>query len=468
MIELKPYIHHGKELEEAVIGICMLEKLAFGRIYGTLKPEMFYVTGHQVVFKALTEMYEASAPIDLLTVQEWLVNRSGVENINGDEIGYYLTKLTHTVVSSAHLEYHSHLIRQMWERREVLRIKYSDIGDERDPHRMMDQMNEQIRNLLSGEVKRDWYRMDEIMYDLMIHQSEMHKGNKSFITTGFSPVDRMNGGYAGGQMIVIGARPSVGKSAFMGQMALQMARAGKKVGVISLEMNNVEIAARLAAIETQIDFSTIYRDIMKDEALHKRFYDQISKSTIHLPIYLSDKTKVNVNEIRAKAAKLKASIGCDIIMVDYLQLIDTAVENRNYNREQEVARMSRGLKLMAMEIDIPVIVLAQLNRQSTSRTGDKRYPQLSDLRESGAIEQDADVVMFVHRDWMAGYTQDEQGNSTENNADLICQKWRNGRTFHLELGFDGAKMRFYDKETGPGNWKPVSNFYEKEKDDSPF
>lgn len=468
MIEFKKYIHHGQDLEEAVLGACLLEKLAFGRTYGLVDADSFYFESHKEVYSVLKEMYDNHLPIDVLTVTEFLVARRGVENFHGYNVDYFITNLTRSVVSTAHLEYHCLLIKEMWRRREIMKLRLSMPEDRGfDTRGNIDKLNEEIRKIVGSEIKRDWYDMSELMYDLMIHQSDMAKGNKEFLTTGFKYIDEKNGGFYNGQMIVIGARPSVGKSALMGQMALSMAKKGKKVGIISLEMNNNEIAARLASIETEIDFWKVYRTIAHDEELHKRFYDKISKDTIHLPIYLSDKTKVNVNEIRAKAIKLKATKGCDCIMVDYLQLIDGAHENKNYNREQEVAKMSRGLKLMANELEIPVIVLCQLNRAVTARSYKDRFPKLSDLRESGAIEQDADVVMFLHRDFISGWQNDDQGNSTEFNADLLGPKWRNGATFHLELDFDPPKMKFSERKT-TGNFVPVKDYTESNKDETPF
>jgi replicative DNA helicase len=463
MIEFKPYVHHGKELEQAVLGICLLEKLAFGRIYGLLESDHFYTKGHQQVFSIYKEMYDNSLPIDLFTVAEYLTNK-GIDKINGEDLHPYLTRLTNYVVSSAHVEYHCHLIKKMWQRRKIYEIKYSQIESDFDVRKNLSDINSQINKILGNEIRQDWYDMTELMYNLMVHQSEMASGKRTFITTGFKKADDLNGGFYNGQMIVIGARPSVGKSALMGQMALEMARTGKKVGIISLEMNNNEIAARLSSIETGIDFSTIFRTIANDEKLHKQFYEKISSDTINLPIYLSDKTKVNVSEIRAKAMKLKASKGCDCIMIDYLQLIDGTTDNKNYNREQEVAKMSRGLKLMAQELDIPVIVLCQLNRNSTARSYKDRFPKLSDLRESGAIEQDADVVMFIHRDYMSGWQVDESNNSTEFIADLLAPKWRNGATFHLQLDFDPPKMKFSEQKN---QFIPI-NIETKYNDQNPF
>lgn len=445
MIEFKKYVHYGQDLEEAVLGICMLEKLAFGRTYGLIDADCFYFDSHRQVYEVLKEMYDQSLPIDILTVCEYLIARKGVEHLQNHNVDYFVTRLTNTVVSSSHLEYHCHLLKEMWRRREIVKIRAIAPEDEFNTRANIDSLNENIKRVIGSEIRKDWYDMSEVMYNLMVHQSDMVKGKKEFLTTGFRKIDQINGGFYNGQMVVVGARPSVGKSALMGQMAISIAKKGKKVGIISLEMNNTEIAARLASLETDIEFGRIYRDIANDEQLHRRFYEKISKDTINLPIFLSDKTKVNVNEIRAKAIKLKASMGCDCIMVDYLQLIDGSVDNKNYNREQEVAKMSRGLKLMAQELDIPIIILCQLNRSVTARSYKDRLPKLSDLRESGAIEQDADVVMFLHRDYMSGWQTDEDQNSTEFQADLVGAKWRNGSTFHLPLDFDPPKMKFSEK-----------------------
>lgn len=447
MIEFKPYIHHGQDLEEAILGACLIEKLAFGRTYGLIDADSFYFDAHKEVYSAMKEMYDNSIPIDIFTVAEFLVARRGFENFYNVNVPYFVCRLTNSVVSSAHMEYHCHLIKEMWKRREIVKIRASYPEDNGFDTRLnIERLNDEISKIVGSSEKKDWYTMDELMFDLIKHQYDMAKGKKEFLTTGFRKIDELNGGFYPGQMIVIGARPSVGKSALMGQMAISMAKKGKKVGIISLEMSNNEIAARLASIETDIDFWKVFRTIAHDEALHRLFYDKISKDTINLPIFLSDKTKVNVPEIKAKATKLKALKGCDCIMVDYLQLIDGAMD-RNYNREQEVAKMSRGLKMMAQELNVPVIVLCQLNRAVTARGYKDRLPKLSDLRESGAIEQDADAVMFLHRDYMSGWLVDDQDQSTEFTADLLGAKWRNGSTFHMQLDFDPPKMKFSERRS---------------------
>jgi replicative DNA helicase len=453
MIELKPYLHYSEDLERAVLGICLLENMAFGRIYGLVHAEHIYYDSHQKIFNVMAKMYEANLPIDLFTLSEWLIAREKITEINGESVPYFLTKITASVVSSANLEYHAFLIREMWRRREFIKIKFEPISDGADASKDLHEINAKLNKITDTGLKKDWYDMNELMFALIQHQYDVRDNKKTFLPTGFSKVDKENGGFYEGQMIVIGARPGAGKSALMGSMALSMAHKGKKVGIISLEMNNIEIAARLAAIETDTDFHKVFRTLIYDQEQHQTFYDKVSRQTVNLPIYLSDKTKVNVNEIKAKAMKLKHTKGCDCIFIDYLQLIDTAEGNKNYNREQEVAKMSRGLKLMAHELKIPVIVLCQLNRQVTARGYKDRLPKLSDLRESGAIEQDADAVMFIHRDWPAGFLADEQGNSTEFSADLIGAKWRNGSTFHIDMEFHPTKMLF--KEKSGSNFRQI-------------
>jgi replicative DNA helicase len=441
-------IHYSKEIESAVLGICIMEKLAFGRTFGMIDEKVFYYDDNKSVYHTLREMYDSSIPIDSLTVWQKMVNDGS--KLLAKNIPWYLSQLTMQVVSSAHLEYHCFLLKKFWQRRELETITRSGIEVGGDERRQAAGITERINEILGGELKQDWYSMDQLMFDLILHQEDMKSGKKEFISTGFKGIDKLNGGFSPGQMVVIGARPSVGKSALMGKMATSISKKGKVVGIISLEMVNNEIAARIASIETDTSFSVVYRNLFQDESENRSFYDKISKHTVHLPIFISDKTKVDISEIRAKAIKLKHAHGLDILMIDYLQLIESTGLNKNYNREQEVAKLSRGLKLLAMDLQIPVVVLCQLNRAVVHRKGKDRYPQASDLRESGSIEQDADVILMLHRDWMVGIPEfpegdQRQGDSTEFSADLICVKWRSGATFHLELDFNPQLMKFTEQ-----------------------
>lgn len=462
-------IHYAKNLEHAVLGICILEPDAFGRIYGSLEEKHFYLEDGKKTFAVLHEMFTNSIPIDLLTVSQKMVqdntplywrSKYGTQNQYQDVLSF-LMNLTHSVVSSVHLEYWAYLIKEFWKKRELDTITRSGIDVTTNISKQGYEINEKINEILSGEVRQDWHSYEEIMFTLLKHQEEIKAGGKELVTTGFKAVDRLNGGFSEGQLVVIGARPSVGKSALVNKIAFAVARKNKSVGVISMEMNNTEIAARMASLETDTSFGVVYRNLFRDEDDHRIFYNRIAQS-VNLPIYVSDKTKVDVNEIRSKAIKLKHRHGLSLLIVDYLQLIDSTT-NKNYNREQEVARISRGLKLIAMELNIPVVVLCQLNRAVTKRDYKNRLPQLSDLRESGAIEQDADVVIMLHRDSMSGFEVDEQGNSTERNADLVCLKWRNGAPFHLELDFDPPLMKFTERGS---NLIPIT--IQKDDEDAPF
>jgi replicative DNA helicase len=311
--------------------------------------------------------------------------------------------------------------------------------------------------------------MADLMIELFKHREKMQTQGPGMLT-GLKRLDKTNGGFMNGDMIVLGARPSVGKSAFLGLLAMNMARNSKNVGIISLEMSNAKIAGRLAALDTGVDFATLYRGLAIDEKQQEALYYQLANQTSQMPIYVSDKTQVSIPEIKAKAQKLKHKHGCDILFIDYLQLVDsTGAGNKNSNRENEVRMMSRGCKLMAKELDIPVVVLAQLNREVTARQGADRYPKLSDLRESGSIEQDADVVAFLHRDWMAGLQIKEDGSSTEREADLIIRKWRDGEpNLMIPLDFDPPRMKFSERSVLPRiSGHQQTNYYEKD-DDAPF
>jgi replicative DNA helicase len=313
-----------------------------------------------------------------------------------------------------------------------------------NPQAELKRLHDQLHLLAESSSGDGWKDMTELMVNLYKHQDEMTKTDGKGLQTKFPLLDELNGGFFPGQMVIIGARPSIGKSAFAGQIARNVATQGHKVGIISLEMNNNEIAARLAALDTSIEFRNIYRNLFRDEAQKEYFYNRVNSGTSKLPIFITDKTGVSINDIRAGAAALKSRFGLELLMIDYLQLISTD-GNKNKNRENEISEISRGCKILAKEMQIPVFMLCQLNREMTKRKGANRYPELSDLRESGSLEQDADAVMFLHRDWPMGIEKDEQGNSTEFEADLLIRKWRNGKLGHIAMEFSGPMMMFKER-----------------------
>jgi replicative DNA helicase len=443
-------VHYSPDIEAAVLGICMMEKTAFGRTHGLITHENLYYDGNAMVFRVILDLYHAGLPIDLLTVCDRIRNVNKVNEIGGCNVAYYLVRLTHAVVSAAHLEFHCMILKRMWMERRVMILTSGGVTLQGDVNSQLIQLQTAIRDINAGDHQSEWSDMSELSMELIKHQEKVQANPDAFVKTGIDELDSKNGGFFPGNLVVIGARPGAGKSAFMGQLALNMAKAGKKVGILSMEMSNTEIAGRLAALDCDINFQNIYRNLFQDERDRQKFHDRLGRVTSELPIFVSDQTRVNMIDIRAKADRLKAKKGLDILFIDYLQLI-SAEQGKNKTRENIISEISRGCKIMAKELAIPAVILCQLNRDSTKRTGDARYPQLSDLRESGAIEQDADIVGFIHRDWVLGISEDANG-STENRADLIWRKWRNAEpNLHIPLEFDGPKMAFRFSKSS--NWK---------------
>lgn len=458
-------IHYNVDFEQSVLGLCLYEQSAFGRAYGLVSEENFYMEGHRTVFRYLHEMYIAGLPMNLRTVKDYLMSVKGLREIQGSNVPYFLTTLTDHICSSAHLEYECHRIQSLWMEREIELLTHAGTkGLSGDARKKIAELQIKLAEINRTATTSDWLDMSELMVKLYQHQDEMRRTGGVGNLSGFRAIDEVNGGFQTGDVVVIGARPSVGKSALAGQLALNLGRNGKKVGIIALEMSNVQTAARIAAIDTDTDFATIYRGLYEDEHQARKIYNRIGNTTSRLPIFITDKTNVNISDIRAKAEKLKAREGLDVVIIDYLQLVESSLPG-NKNREQEVAAISRGSKIMAKEMGISCMVLCQLNRESIKRKGAERFPQLSDLRESGAIEQDADVVMFLHSDWMMGITQDEGGYSTEHLRQLVVRKWRNGRAnFSIDLDFEPTKMKFTERRAEAHYFQPTTNTQQTEED----
>lgn len=458
--DFKEFIHFDKQMECAVLGSLLLEKFTYERVMGVLNTECFYLDANKQVYDAIKKMWDNQYPIDLLTLAQYMVRTLGIETLNGDNVGYYLTRLTNNVVSTAHLEYHSFLLRQLYAEREMVRIKYGSMGDG-DIISRSKKMQDELLKLSQFKVTNDWKDMFDGVIELHKHMDNVKDKDLIGVPTGFSKVDFITGGLCGSQLIVIAARPSVGKSALLNSMVLSAAQNNFKVGIISLEMPTLQMTARMGSVMSEVEFYKIFRNRMYDDTERDIVFKGLQKLA-QLPIKITDKTGVSISDIRAKVAQLAHKKELDILFIDYLQLVDGESGNRNYNREQEVAKMSRGLKIIAMEYNIPVIVLAQLNRES-EKEKDKK-PKLHHLRESGAIEQDADIVMFLHRDYKVGITTNENGGSTENEADLILAKTRNGETPEIKIGFLPSQMKFFDLDKIQP--LPVSTDYRKPYSDN--
>jgi len=448
-------INYSKELEKTVLGAAMIEKDAFGRVYKIIDSDVFYYEGHGTMFQTLKNMWGNNEPIDMISVYLKMM-KNGVVEIQGYNTPWYIVEVTKDVCSSASLEYHAAILKNMYIEREMHKITLSGIGDE-DGINAITTMSTKLNKLREKVVLDDFRGIDEVMVNLYTHMDQVKHKELTGITTGFKTLDRITGGLQPGGMYIIGARPSVGKSAFMGKMVFNAAKEGFNIGVVSLEMTDNQIAARISSLATDIEYWRIYRNRMMDEEQANYFYKKTHEVS-ELPIMISDKTGVDIAEIKAKIARLRRKSKIDILFIDYLQLLDTDDKDRNSNREQQVSKISRGLKLLAKDYSLPIVVLAQLNRVS-EQSGDKK-PKLHNLRESGSLEQDADGVIFLHRDWMSGIKEDEHNNSTEGQADIIIAKWRDGEVTEYKIGFDGNKMKFFEFDIFPpnnpqANWTPI-------------
>jgi replicative DNA helicase len=433
------------DMEEAVIGAIMLEKEAVITILDILKSESFYKEAHQKIFRAISDLSFKEFPVDLYTVTEELRATNELESVGGP---VYLTQLTSKVVSAANVEYHARIVAQKYIQRELIRvsteIQTRSFDDSYDITDLLDYSEDAIFQIAEGNIKREVAPINEVIKEAI---SEIEKAGKREdalvgIPSGFTKLDRLTSGWQKSELIIIAARPSMGKTALALTMARNMAiDHGKKVAIFSCEMASVQLVNRLIIAETDIPSEKIKNGRLNEEEWKQ--LDSRIKKLVNAPIFIDDTPAITITELRAKCRRLMAQHKLDLVIIDYLQLM-TGPENSG-SREQEVSNISRSLKSIAKELDVPVIALSQLNRSAELRGGLKR-PQLSDLRESGAIEQDADMVVFIHRQDKFGILTFEDGSSTRGIAEIILAKNRNGPVDDIRLRFREEKATFVDLE----------------------
>jgi replicative DNA helicase len=431
------------EIEEAVLGAMLLEKDAFISVSEFLKAEAFYKEAHQRIFEAITGLFTREQPVDMLTVTEELRRMGKLEEAGG---AFYITQLTGRVASAAHIEYHARIIYQKYLQRELIRISglmttkaYDESEDVND---LLEEAENSLFMLSQGTMKRDAVQINPVIEEAieLIQKAGKRTDGLSGVPSGFDELDRITSGWQSSDMIVIAARPAMGKTAFVLSMARNMAvKYNQGVAFFSLEMANVQLVNRLIVAETELP-----ADKIKNGNLAPFEWEQLDhkiQSLIDAPLFIDDTAGLSVFELRAKCRRLKKQHDIKIVIIDYLQLM-SASGMRPGNRQEEVSMISRSLKGLAKELNIPIIALSQLNRGVESRTGEGKRPQLSDLRESGAIEQDADMVLFIHRPEYYHITEDEQGNSLIGLAEIIIAKHRNGATGDVRLRFRPEAIRF--------------------------
>jgi len=457
----------ARELEEAVLGAIMLEKTAFDTVVEILKPECFYVESHQRIYLAMQSLAQKSQPIDMLTVVEELRFREELEMTGGP---YYVTRLTNAVVSAANIEAHARIILQKFIQRELIRISGEIITDSyedsTDVFDLLDDAESKLFEITNNHLRKNFDTIDQVLVKTIQRIEDLrHKDDDiSGVPSGFASLDRITYGWQPTDLIILAARPSVGKTAFALNLARHAALHPTKpvpIAFFSLEMSASQLVQRILSAESEIWLEKISRGKLEEHEM-KQLYAKGIQRLAQAPIFIDDSAALNIFELRAKCRRLKNKHNVGLILIDYLQLMSGTGDNRNGNREQEISKISRDLKGLAKELQVPIIALSQLSREVEKRKEGNKMPQLSDLRESGAIEQDADMVMFLYRPEYYDINANEFGESNKGETHVRIAKHRNGSLETIKLRALLHIQKFVD-EQGPdftglppgGNWKPV-------------
>nr|MBD3623198.1 replicative DNA helicase [Sunxiuqinia sp.] len=434
------------DVEEAVLGALMLERDAYVTVADIIDTPSFYKDEHQKIFDAIKYLSTHEKPVDLLMVTQQLKDLAQLDAVGGP---LYITQLTSRVASAAHIEFHARIIAQKYIQRELIRvsseIQTSAYDDNMDVDDLIDFSETALFKVAEGNIKKETLPIKPLLKEAarLIEEASKREDGLSGVPSGFTALDRITSGWQKTDLVIVAARPAMGKTAFVLSMARNMAVEHKSpVAVFSLEMSSVQLVNRLIAAETELGSEKIKNGHLADwEWEH---FNRKLNILEEAPLFIDDTPALSIFEFRAKCRRLKMQHDIGVVIVDYLQLM-TAGDAGRGSREQEVSMISRSLKAIAKELDIPILALSQLNRSVESREG--KRPQLSDLRESGAIEQDADLVLFIHRPEYYGITEDENGNSLIGVAEIIIAKHRNGSVGDVQLAFKKQNVKFMDLET---------------------
>jgi replicative DNA helicase len=462
----------AKDLEEAVLGAIMLEKSAFDSVIEILKPECFYVEAHQRIYKAMQGLANKSQPIDILTVAEELRFREELELVGG---AYYVTKLTNTVVSSANIEAHSRIVLQKFIQRELIRISGEIIGDayedSTDVFDLLDDAESKLFEITNSHLRKNFDTIDSVLVKTIQRIEDLRHKNEDItgVPSGFAALDRVTYGWQNSDLIILAARPAVGKTAFalnLARNAVMSANKRTPVAVFSLEMSAGQLVQRILSAQSEIWLEKISRGKLEEHEM-KQLYAKGIQELAQAPLFIDDTPALNIFELRAKCRRLKNKHNIGMVIIDYLQLMSGTGENRNGNREQEISNISRNLKGLAKELNIPIIALSQLSRAVETRGAKEgaKTPQLSDLRESGAIEQDADMVIFLSRPEYYDITTSAEGENIKGLTEVKIAKHRNGSLETIKLKALLHIQKFIGWDDDPysgiglpgGSWKPVQD-----------
>jgi len=424
------------DLERVVLGAVLLDFRALSRVDGILLPKKFFDPRNEAIMEAVISLKNQNLPIDILTVTQTLRKSKQLTSAGGAQ---YVADLTTRVASTANLETWAHALTEMHLKREMGKISMKLTGlaysVDGDPFEIYNQFSSELTELIRENLKGQSSHVSNTTPEASESIEGREKTGISGIPTGIRAIDGVLGGHQKSDLVYIAARPGMGKTSFAISVMLNIAKTGRPVAFFSLEMSRVQIVFRMASILSGLNAEMLAKHRLDKDSKFK--YYQIIDQLNALPIYIDDNAGVTIYDIKTKVRTLREKYKVEAVFIDYVQLI-SAAKNKNANREQEVSAISRGLKLIAKENEIPVIALAQLSRSLETRT-DKR-PMLSDLRDSGSLEQDADVVSFLYR---ADYYDK---NSGINNAEFIIAKHRNGRTGFVNINFTPETMHYTDAQ----------------------
>ena len=437
------------DLEEAVLGALLIDKNALSRVIDILHPEAFYKEQHQLIYKAIGNLFGDNQPVDILTVAAELRKEGLMKQAGGER---YLAQLSQKVSSGAHIEYHSRIVLQKHIQRELVRISSeiieSAFDETTDVLELLDTSEQKLFEVAQGNLKRNYESAEDLIRQALDRIETISKQEGlSGVPSGFAALDRVTSGWQPSDLIILAARPGMGKTAFVLSMARNMAiDHQKKVAVFSLEMSSVQLITRIISSETGINSEKLRKGDLTDGE-----WNQLTsgvKDLENAKLFIDDTPALSVFDLRAKVRRLHSTQGgLDLIIIDYLQLMTVGGSKAQGNREQEISTISRSLKSVAKELNVPVIALSQLSRAVETRSTSKR-PQLSDLRESGAIEQDADIVSFIYRPEYYGIEEWEDGDASMGQAEIIIAKHRNGSLDDVRLRFIAELAKFSDLDQG--------------------
>jgi replicative DNA helicase len=453
------------DLEEAVLGSILLENNAFEQISDIFFPDMFYKESNQNVARAVLNLKNDGKPVDILTVTQEL-KRIGLLEITGGP--YYVSKLTDRIASAANIEFHARIVLQCAIKREMIlqstKLIKSAYDDSTDVIELVDDYEKGITKFTSQIFTAKSHTSSDLFHKI-IEENKAKRINPNKVQgveTGFRELDALTNGWQKSDLIILAARPGMGKTAFVLCTARHAVKKGSPVAIFSMEMSALQLYNRLAAQETEIPHDIIKKGM--DEATEKLFKRDMDM-LVNAPLYIDDQGGLSLFELRNKARKLKRDKKIEMIIIDYLQLMSG--NGKEGNREQEISIISRGLKALGKELDIPIIALSQLSRSVENRPGGAKIPQLSDLRDSGSIEQDADMVFFLYRPEYYGISYDADNEPTAGKAKLITAKNRHGALTDVDLRWIGYLTKFtnYGDSAESGSLPNNNDFLNK---DEPF